>query len=849
MLNKKQFWIKAAALSGVFVSAILVSRFAFAQFTGPSGSAGSGSGAISADSNRNVGVGGSSASGVKLNVIASTSDTTTYGLKVLNQSGTPIIAARGDGYVGVGTSSPTYPLSVQGTIQAAGGSFIGTLAASNLSSGVFASGNFAFPSSLGVATSSQVGLPQTFTVYGGTYNTGIGINSGDVVGAGITLNNYSASGRKFDIISTGASASPGAGTFAIYDETAGGLAGYRFVINSSGNVGIATTTPSSPLTVAGVVYSSTGGFKFPDGTTQTTAGASGGIGSGWTISGTNVILATSTNNVGIGGTPAQKLSITKDLATITTEADWAFSTQSDATVQLLIGTQAAGGFGAIQSFDPATSWATKPLALQPNGGNVNIGTTASPLAKLNILATSEATFTGAGSTVLYLNSDDTDLQWRGITFGRGGNPVGKIAVKRTVNGTFMSLGTSNNYGTGVTNEALTIDYSGNVGVGTGSGAALSNKLTVSGNMGATGWVGAGCEVACESSGGYGLMYATGQLDLQNSSGRYVALKPRTMTYTSLEVDGSNGGYSGITFNAASTTGGYPSLMVNNTLNYQGFYKEGTGWSWLFQDGILTIGGVNTPSSVTGGEVYTNNWFRNNLTATGLYNSVTGAHWYSTGGTAGLATYYNLNISGAAGTGAGGIVFKAGYEGANKGYIYSDGSNFGMLNNAGSWGFYMPNGTTSLTVAGPVVTIGAGTGKINVGTVDPIYTIGGKKYATYLPAMTGQKEETTGIISLKNQKAEIVFKNLAEGSDLWLFAKATNLVNNFDALVVLLTPGFDGKVWYEKDIARKKLIIHGSSSGEVSYRLTAPRFDAQKLPNRLDYETTEGFNLDRLLRNE
>ena len=38
-----------------------------------------------------------------------------------------------------------------------------------------------------------------------------------------------------------------------------------------GKVGVGTTNPTTPLQVAGVVYSSSGGFKFPDGTTQTTA--------------------------------------------------------------------------------------------------------------------------------------------------------------------------------------------------------------------------------------------------------------------------------------------------------------------------------------------------------------------------------------------------------------------------------------------------------------------------------------------------------------------------------------------------------------------------------------------------
>lgn len=50
-------------------------------------------------------------------------------------------------------------------------------------------------------------------------------------------------------------------------------------VDPSGKVGINTTSPGSPLTVAGVVESTSGGFKFPDGTTQTTAATGGGGGS------------------------------------------------------------------------------------------------------------------------------------------------------------------------------------------------------------------------------------------------------------------------------------------------------------------------------------------------------------------------------------------------------------------------------------------------------------------------------------------------------------------------------------------------------------------------------------------
>lgn len=47
--------------------------------------------------------------------------------------------------------------------------------------------------------------------------------------------------------------------------------GTAVLTDSSGNAGIGTATPTQKLEVAGTIYSTSGGFKFPDATTQTTA--------------------------------------------------------------------------------------------------------------------------------------------------------------------------------------------------------------------------------------------------------------------------------------------------------------------------------------------------------------------------------------------------------------------------------------------------------------------------------------------------------------------------------------------------------------------------------------------------
>ncbi|TWT42290.1 hypothetical protein RAS1_34200 [Phycisphaerae bacterium RAS1] len=51
----------------------------------------------------------------------------------------------------------------------------------------------------------------------------------------------------------------------------------QFLIRAAGNVGINTNNPTSPLTVAGVIQSTSGGFRFPDGVTLSSGASVGDI--------------------------------------------------------------------------------------------------------------------------------------------------------------------------------------------------------------------------------------------------------------------------------------------------------------------------------------------------------------------------------------------------------------------------------------------------------------------------------------------------------------------------------------------------------------------------------------------
>jgi hypothetical protein len=88
----------------------------------------------------------------------------------------------------------------------------------------------------------------------------------------------------------------GDGSFRI-DRRANSTSWSDFIIfTTSGYVGIGTMSPTSSLTVAGVIESSSNGFKFPDGTVQTTAYPTS-------------TFSSSGGNIGIGTSPSNRLHV------------------------------------------------------------------------------------------------------------------------------------------------------------------------------------------------------------------------------------------------------------------------------------------------------------------------------------------------------------------------------------------------------------------------------------------------------------------------------------------------------------------------------------------------------------
>ena len=165
-----------------------------------------------------------------------------------------------DGKVGIGTDTPTQELDINGDVAITG--------SARRISGDFSNSTIANRTLF--QTSTVNGVTGVRAIPNGTSNqASFGVyNNSDPTNS--TLVALGVSGSNAIIQST----AQGSGSSLPLAVVVGGSE--RLSITTAGDVGIGTTTPGQKLSVAGVVESTTGGFKFPDGTTQTTAASGGG---------------------------------------------------------------------------------------------------------------------------------------------------------------------------------------------------------------------------------------------------------------------------------------------------------------------------------------------------------------------------------------------------------------------------------------------------------------------------------------------------------------------------------------------------------------------------------------------
>ena len=349
------------------------------------------------------------------------------------------------GNVGVGTTTPSFKFDVLGSINASGSFCLQgdcrsswAQVANQWSTGIGGTNLYYLGGNVGIGANNPVKKLQISAA-----NAQLFLDRPANTAGNYAIVNFGTFGAEKFLIGMNADISPGVDRLSIIESAFSTTV--PVMTFTGGNVGVGTTTPSSKFHVAGEIRSSTGGFRFPDGTLQTTAFLGGGgtitaVNAGTGLSGGGTTGAVTLTNSDRGSSQL----IFKNIADAAGSTQFAAGSNNDSL-------RFAAAGGAAVTFDSAA----KKITIT----NTDPGSTQSIFKNIA---------NAAGTTQFTAASNNDSLRFA----GSGGTTVtfDSAAKKVTIDAT------------GSTGSAANIS-SGQFGQNTGGGNyTFPGNVTVNGNI-------------------------------------------------------------------------------------------------------------------------------------------------------------------------------------------------------------------------------------------------------------------------------------------------------------------------------------------------------------------------------